>query len=57
MGLFAVSVRLWRDCNFLLTHLAAHVGPVTFDWLHRPTVTPSIHQLNACHCHFGLSKA
>jgi len=29
---------------------------VAFDWLHRPTVAPSVHQLNACHCHFWIKK-
>ena len=27
---------------------------VRLDWLQRPTVTPSVHQLNACRCHFVL---
>ena len=27
---------------------------VKLDWLRRPSVTPSINQLNACHCHFWI---
>lgn len=27
---------------------------VTLDWLRRPSVTPSVHQLNNCRCHFWL---
>lgn len=26
------------------------------DWLGRPTVEPSIHQLNACGCHFWIRR-
>lgn len=27
---------------------------IAFDWLRRPSVTPSVHQLNACRCHFWV---
>ena len=27
---------------------------VTMDWLRRPSITPSINQLNACRCHFWI---
>lgn len=27
---------------------------VTLDWLGRPSITPSINQLNACRCHFWI---
>ncbi len=29
---------------------------VVFDCLRRPTVTPSIHRLNACRCHFWIKR-
>ncbi|WP_246689353.1 DUF6527 family protein [Methylobacterium sp. WL19] len=29
---------------------------VTSDWLGRPTVTPSVHQTNACACHFHIRR-
>ena len=29
---------------------------VLLDWLHRPTVTPSVRQLNDCRCHFGIES-
>ena len=29
---------------------------VTFDSFLRPTVSPSIHQLNACQCHFWIKR-
>ena len=29
---------------------------VLFDWLHRPTVTPSVRQLNDCRCHFEIKN-
>ena len=29
---------------------------VSLDWLLRPTVTPSVHQLNACRCHFWIKQ-
>ena len=29
---------------------------IGFDLLNRPTLTPSVHQLNACRCHFVLKK-
>ncbi len=29
---------------------------VTSDWLGRPTVTPSVHQTNACACHFHVKR-
>ena len=27
---------------------------VSFDWLRRPSVSPSVHQLSACRCHFWI---
>jgi hypothetical protein len=29
---------------------------VTFDWLRRPTVTPSVRQLHACRSHFWIKR-
>lgn len=29
---------------------------VQLDWLRRPSVTPSIRQLNTCRCHFWIKK-
>lgn len=29
---------------------------VAFDWLGRPSISPSIHQQNACRCHFWLKR-
>ncbi|WP_246628708.1 DUF6527 family protein [Methylomagnum ishizawai] len=29
---------------------------VGLDWLRRPTLTPSVHQFNACRCHFVLKN-
>ena len=29
---------------------------VTSDWLRRPSITPSINQLNACRCHFWITS-
>jgi hypothetical protein len=29
---------------------------VTVDWLSRPTITPSVQQLNACGCHFWVKS-
>lgn len=29
---------------------------LTVDWLHRPSTTPSVRQLNACRCHFWIEK-
>ncbi|MDV2985118.1 UNVERIFIED_CONTAM: DUF6527 family protein [Methylobacteriaceae bacterium AG10] len=28
---------------------------VALDWLHRPTVRPSVHQTNDCACHFHVN--
>jgi len=27
---------------------------IALDWLRRPSVTPSVHQLTACRCHFWI---
>jgi len=27
---------------------------VDLDWLRRPSLSPSVHQKNACHCHFWV---
>jgi hypothetical protein len=29
---------------------------VGLDWLRRPNVTPSVHQLNTCRCHFWIKR-
>lgn len=29
---------------------------IALDWLSRPTVTPSVHQLNSCGCHFWIQR-
>jgi hypothetical protein len=29
---------------------------VSFDWLRRPSLNPSVHQQNACRCHFWLKQ-
>ncbi|PQA85880.1 DUF6527 family protein [Hyphococcus luteus] len=29
---------------------------VTLDWWRRPTVSPSVHQRNACGCHFWIKR-
>ena len=29
---------------------------VLFDWLRRPTIKPSVMQMNECRCHFWLTK-
>ncbi|MEE4540163.1 MAG: DUF6527 family protein [Erythrobacter sp.] len=29
---------------------------VKLDWLGRPSITPSVHQLNACRCHFWITR-
>lgn len=29
---------------------------VTVDWWRRPTIAPSVHQLNTCGCHFWIRK-
>ena len=29
---------------------------VGLDWLYRPTLSPSVHQQNACRCHFWVKR-
>ena len=39
--------------------LSPHRSPcwlIRFDWLCRPSITPSIRQLNHCRCHFWVTK-
>ncbi|WP_206431681.1 DUF6527 family protein, partial [Sphingomonas koreensis] len=36
------------------TFLHHPVGHDPLDWLCRPSITPSINQLNACGCHFWI---
>ncbi|WP_368040676.1 DUF6527 family protein [Roseicella sp. DB1501] len=29
---------------------------VSLDWLRRPSISPSVHQTNACRCHFWVKQ-
>lgn len=29
---------------------------VTFDWLGRPSISPSVHRMDGCRCHFWVRK-